>query len=137
MQILLRTALGLGLCLATGVVAHADDRNVPPKQAFVVELQRAMRSDDKAWIADHLHLPVRYFGATRTTITSKAWFISHYPKLIGPKLRAIVLAQDPEKIFENAQGMMIGDAPSIWFRDEGEGPDDHRFGIITINNDPR
>jgi len=117
----------------------ADDGPVDPKPPFIRELQQALKADDKTWMAAHLHLPVRYYGKTNATIRSKDWFVKHYATIIGPELKANVLAQDPEKYFENYQGLMVGDGGrNIWFQDfgdEGAGrPAD--FQIITINNSP-
>jgi hypothetical protein len=45
-----------------------------------------------------------------------------------------VLAQDPENVFENWQGLMVGDGSySIWVHNEGDGLDE-RYFIVTIND---
>ena len=59
-------------------------------------MQAAVRADDMHWFAEHLHLPVQYFGRTNQTISSKDWFLQHYATIIGPELKASILAQDPE-----------------------------------------
>ena len=104
---------------------------------FIIELQNAIRNDDKDWLADHLHLPVNYFGKTKEVISSKDWFLKHYATVIGPELKANILKQDPETYFKNYQGVMVGDGGrNIWlddFGDEGAGIP-ARFEIITINN---
>jgi hypothetical protein len=88
-------------------------------------------------LADHLHLPVSYFGKTSEIIRTKAWFLKHYATIIGPALKANVLKQDPAAYFKNYQGVMVGDGGrNIWFEDfgdEGAGVPT-RFEIITINN---
>ena len=108
-----------------------------PTPAFVAELQTAIRDDDKNWLADHLHLPVNYFGETKQVIRSKDWVLKHYASVIGSELKANILKQDPEKYFKNYQGVMVGDGGrNIWvddFGDEGAGVP-ARFEIITINN---
>lgn len=110
---------------------------VDPTPAFIAELQAAIRNDDKDWLADHLHLPVNYFGKTKQVIGSKDWFLKHYTTVIGPELKANVLKQDPNSYFKNYQGVMVGDGGrNIWlddFGDEGAGVP-ARFEIITINN---
>ncbi len=110
---------------------------VDPTPPFIVELQNAIRNDDKTWLADHLHLPVNYFGKTKQVISSKDWFLKHYATVIGPELKANVLKQDPEEYFKNYQGVMVGDGGrNIWlddFGDEGAGVP-ARFEIVTINN---
>jgi len=110
---------------------------VDPTPAFIAELQAAIRDDDKDWLADHLHLPVDYFGKAKQVISSKDWFRKHYTTVIGPELKANVLKQDPNSYFKNYQGVMVGDGGrNIWlddFGDEGAGVP-ARFEIITINN---
>ena len=59
-------------------------------------MQAAVRADDMHWFAEQLHLPVQYFGRTNQTISSKDWFLQHYATIIGPELKASILAQDPE-----------------------------------------
>ncbi|WP_315832613.1 hypothetical protein [Bradyrhizobium prioriisuperbiae] len=61
--------------------------------------------------------------------------LKNYPALIGEKLRAQILAQDPEQVFENYQGMMIGDGPiNIWVRERSDDGPGGTFDIITIND---
>lgn len=119
--------------LANPAVAEPVD----PTPPFIIELQNAIRNDDKTWLADHLHLPVNYFGKVKQVISSKDWFLKHYAAVIGPELKANVLKQDPETYFKNYQGVMVGDGGrNIWlddFGDEGAGIS-ARFEIITINN---
>ena len=103
-----------------------------PTPPFIIELQNAIRNDDKDWLADHL-----YFGKTKEVISSKDWFLKHYATVIGAELKANILKQDPETYFKNYQGVMVGDGGrNIWlddFGDEGAGVP-ARFEIITINN---
>jgi len=110
---------------------------VDPTPTFIAALQNAIRNDDKRWLAEHLHLPVRYFGKTTEVIRTKAWFLKHYATIIGPELKANVLKQDSDAYFKNYQGVMVGDGGrNIWlddFGDEGAGFPT-RFEIITINN---
>jgi len=128
--------VALALALASPV-APARAEPLDPTPAFIAELQAAIRNDDKAWLADHLHLPVNYFGKTKQVIDSKEWFLKHCTTVIGPELKANVLKQDPNSYFKNYQGVMVGDGGrNIWlddFGDEGAGVP-ARFEIITINN---
>ena len=125
------------LILSAGACALAEEEAVDPRPDFIRELQKAVAADDKAWMAAHLHLPVRYFGKTAQIIRSKDWFLKHYATVIGPELKANVLAQDPEKYFMNYQGLMVGEGShNIWFEDFGDvgaGKGVH-FEIITINS---
>ena len=133
---MLRAALVLALLLALPL-RPALAEPLDPTPPFVIELQNAIRNDDKDWLADHLHLPVNYFGKTKEVIGSKDWFLKHYATVIGPELKANILKQDPETYFKNYQGVMVGDGGrNIWlddFGDEGAAVP-ARFEIITINN---
>ena len=133
---MLRAALVFVLLLASPL-RPALAQPLDPTPGFIAELQTAIRNDDKTWLADHLHLPVSYFGKTKQVISSKDWFLKHYRAVIGPELKANILKQDPEKYFKNYQGVMVGDGGrNIWlddFGDEGAG-NPARFEIITIND---
>jgi hypothetical protein len=135
-----RIVLAFCLMLSPAIAASADDAadQSSPDQTFLANLQKALRTNDANWLADHVHYPASYYGVKSgskgTKIQNKAWFISHYPQLIGPKLRAVVLAQDPDQLFHNYQGIMIGSDPNIWFNNFGDGPDNIRYEIITIND---
>jgi hypothetical protein len=136
-------ALGLIGLGAWSVAAEENDGPNPndgpyPETTLILELQAAIRTDDKAWFVSHLHYPVRYFGKkTKHIIHSKDWFLSHYDKIISPALKENILAQDPAHFFKNYQGLMVGDGGlNIWFEDFGDpgGGIPSRFEIITINN---
>ena len=132
----LRAAIVFALLLASPL-RPATAEPLDPTPPFVAELQVAIRNDDKAWLADRLHLPVNYFGKTKQVISSKDWLLKHYATVIGPELKANILKQNPETYFKNYQGVMVGDGGrNIWlddFGDEGAGIP-ARFEIITINN---
>ncbi len=128
-------AIGCAAVLQLTVLggAWAED-DVPPKVAFVVALQKAVGADDKAWLAAHLHFPAHYYGATTKIIQNQAWFLKHYASVMGKELKAAVLAQDPAQVFENWQGLMVGDGGrNIWVRNFGAdlAPE---YAIITIND---
>jgi hypothetical protein len=132
MRQLLLTVLSLAVLCTTA--AAEDPDFVIPETEIIVALQAAIRADDKDWFVSHLHFPVRYFGKTKEIIRSKEWFLRHYATIIGPELKANILAQDPEKYFKNYQGLMVGDGShNIWFEDFGDG-DGFKYEIITINN---
>jgi hypothetical protein len=83
-----------GFCSAP---ARAEDADVHvPETEIILAMQAAVRADDMHWFAEHLHLPVQYFGRTNQTISSKDWFLQHYATIIGPELKASILAQDRE-----------------------------------------
>lgn len=135
--ILLKSRLGLAMglaltALATGAPAVAQE--IPRKQQFVADLQNALRANDKNWLAGHMRYSVRYYGKRTVLIRSKSWFVKNYKSVIGAKLRLAVLAQDPGNVFENWQGLMVGEGNfNIWVRNTGDGSTEH-YEIITIND---
>ncbi len=128
----IKVCLAAGLALLLMAASRADD--IPIKQTFVAALQQAVRANDKGWLADHTRYPLAYYGRRKIPIQNKASFVKNYSTIIGAKLRAAVLAQDPENVFENWQGLMVGDGSyNIWVRNAGDGLNE-RYQIITIND---
>jgi hypothetical protein len=131
--------VALALALVAGGTAGdtADDTALLiPETEIIKALQAAVRADDMQWFAEHLHLPVRYYGKTFRMIRSKEWFLKHYPTILGPELKASILAQDPATYLKNYQGLMVGEGSNIWFEqfgDPGAGIASD-YEIITINN---
>lgn len=114
--------------------AGVAQEQIPPKQAFVQDLQRALRNDDRGWIADHMSYPVRYHGRVASVIRSRNDFVRNYAGLVSDRLRGAILAQRPDEVFENWQGMMVGDGThNMWVRDTAAG-DATRYEIVTIND---
>jgi hypothetical protein len=122
------------IVLDAAVAESADTRT--PETEIILAMQAAVRADDMHWFAEHLHLPVRYYGKTKQTITSKDWFLQHHATIIGPELKASILAQAPENYLKN-QGLMVGEGSrNVWlddFGDPGAGVPSN-YQIITINN---
>ena len=123
--------------LATAATRAEDAEIQIPETEIIRAMQAAVRADDEAWFAAHLHLPVRYYGKTFRMIQSKEWFLKHYATVIGPELRATILAQDPETYLKNYQGLMVGEGShNIWLEDFGDpgARIPSNYEIITINN---
>jgi hypothetical protein len=133
-------ALGL-ICVPTGfaqTVPAQSSQNGPVQytdEDFARDVQKAVSKGDVVWLADHARYPVRVFGKTKLLIRDKKAFLALATKVLGPKLKAAIAAQDPESLFRNAQGVMIGQIQNVWFYNFAEGGDKNDFRIITINND--
>lgn len=128
----MRAAAGLVL-LAMSVNAVPAQTDAPAKPTAVRELQRALR-EDRTWLADHIRYPLRYHGRTIAVVRNRTEFLRNYASLVSDRLRSAILMQDPERVFENWQGMMIGDgAHNIRLRESGEGAKS-RYEIVTIND---
>jgi hypothetical protein len=136
MGVWMRAGLGVlvGAVLLVAMRAALAEDDLPPKLAFVAELQKAVGADDKEWLVAHLHFPVHYYGAKTTLLRSKAQFLKRYTTVISPELKAAVLGQDINSVFENWQGLMIGEGSrNIWVRDFGADLET-KYEIITIND---
>jgi len=120
-----------GLLLALCALPAADE--LSPKQAAVAQFQQKLHDNDKGWLADHALYPLHYYGRRKLLIRNRKAFINDYALLFGAKLRTAVLAQDPANVFENSQGLMIGEGLyNVWIRDIGDG-DAARYQIVAIN----
>jgi hypothetical protein len=130
-----RLAAGLLLIgIAAGAAPAQTQTRAPAKPTAVRELQRALRDHDRAWVADHIHYPMRYFGRIVAVIRNRGEFLRNYDTIVSDRLRGAVLMQDPERVFENWQGLMVGDGShNMWLRENGEG-DRARYEIVTIND---
>jgi hypothetical protein len=132
-----KTALALVASLALiscglrdGLAAETDP---PDKLATVMRFQQAVRANDKTWLAAHTRYPLNYFGRRKLVIRDRVGFLRDYSLLFGAQLRAAVLAQNPQNVFENAQGLMIGEGrTNVWIRNTGDG-ETVRYQIIAIN----
>ncbi len=111
--------------------AQAD---APAKVDVVRELQRAVRENNRAWLAARIRYPLRYHGRTIAVIRNRDDFLRGYDSFVSDRLRRAILGQDPERVFENWQGMMVGEgAHNMWLRESGEG-NAARYEIVTIND---
>jgi hypothetical protein len=111
--------------------AQAD---APAKVDVVRELQRAVRENDRAWLAARIRYPLRYHGRTIAVIRNRDDFLRGYDSFVSDRLRRAILGQDPERVFENWQGMMVGEGThNMWLRESGEG-DAARYEVVTIND---
>jgi hypothetical protein len=83
-------------------------------------------------------LPGAIFREAQAPDPQQGMVRQKFSPVIDAELRAAVLAQDPRNLFENWQGVMIGEGPhNIWIRDAigGDGSQP-RYRIVTINNSP-
>lgn len=104
------------------------------KAEVVRGLQRALRENDRAWLAARIHYPLRYHGRSVAVIRNRDDFLRSYGSFVSDRLRTAILMQDPEQVFENWQGVMVGDGThNMWLRESGEG-NAARYEIVTIND---
>ncbi|CAM5763815.1 hypothetical protein LMIY3S_00938 [Labrys miyagiensis] len=119
------------------VLLEVHSAKAGPREDFLAHLKDAIRRDDMGWIGSHLSFPVTIRGKRRLVLRSRASFTAFDPALIGPKLRADILAEKPEDLFLNWQGMMIGSGQhNVWVCDVSPDPakPDYRiFAMIGAN----
>jgi hypothetical protein len=128
---LLLIAILHGPGAAQQVSAQVD---APAKAEVVRGLQRALRENDRAWLAARIRYPLRYHGRSVAVIRNRSDFLRSYDSIVSDRLRTAILIQDPERVFENWQGMMVGDGThNMWLRESGEG-NAARYEIVTIND---
>lgn len=127
----------LAAALLLFAVAGDDTRaqtDAPAKPAVVRDLQRALRNHDRAWLADRIRYPLRYHGRSVAVIRNRSDFLRDYDSVVSDRLRNAILTQDPDRVFENWQGMMVGEGThNMWLRERGEG-ETVRYEIVTIND---
>jgi hypothetical protein len=139
--VILTSAVFLSLCpkcLAQNAAAQSCDSSTVDDldpgmakraKAFLAKLKAAVGSDDKEQIAGMVAYPLRVFeGDSKRAIHSPREFTADYNHLLAPSVKRAVLAQSPDCLFANYQGVMI-DNGVIWFRE----PRNSTFKIITIN----
>jgi hypothetical protein len=129
--VLLLIAVSAGTGSSQNRVAQAE---APAKATIVRDLQRAVRENDRAWLAARIRYPLRYHGRTVAVIRNRDDFLRAYGSFMSDRLRRAILIQDPDRVFENWQGMMVGDGThNMWLRESGEG-NVARYEIVTIND---
>ena len=102
-------------------------------EAFLAELQQAVRTGDKAGAAALVDFPlaVNGPGETRRSVKDAAAFIRDYEAIFTPGVRQAVLDQRFADLFRNSNGAMIGDG-EIWFSVVGE---PGRLAVYAVNRE--
>ncbi|MBS7535952.1 hypothetical protein KHC28_20065 [Ancylobacter sonchi] len=99
--------------------------------AFFEALKKAVAADDRTAVAGMVDYPLRTkIGGKTTTVRNAKGLIASYDKILTPKVRQVVAAQNYADLFANWRGVMIGNG-EIWFSGIG---DKGRVAIIAVNN---
>ncbi|NML27839.1 hypothetical protein [Zoogloea dura] len=114
-------SLALAACLICALgLAHAQDEPGPAGVssaqlvAFTQKLQAAVAAGQPATVADLVSFPLRVNEEHRKPrYVSRARFVASYSKVFTPHVRAVVVAQDPQTLFQNASGAMFGNG-EVW-----------------------
>jgi len=95
-------------------VAGFDDDSVAV--SFFRDLRLAVQHDDHAAVAAFIRFPLLVNDrAGHTEVRDAQAFLAQYATIMTPNVRNAVLAQSPDSLFANWQGVMIGRG-QIWFR---------------------
>lgn len=130
-----RAATILFFCSLAGAAAGAEAPR-DPARAFVVDLQAAVRRGDAGWVARHGAYPMRWNAARTRTIRSAAAFRAGWRRIVTPGLAAAILDQNPDDVFRNWQGIMIGSGThNVWVRTDDTEPG-APWRIVTVNDEP-
>ena|SRR5882672_7009956 len=108
------TLLMLVGCFAA-VPLHAQASEDSAAAAFVRRLQSAVRADDRmavAALAGSRFIVNQGRGTDR--VESQADFLSIYDRVMTRAVRSAILQQNPDSLFHNYQGYMIGRG-EVWF----------------------
>ena len=114
-----------------------DSATASHLRAFITELQRAVHQNDSLAVARLVSYPLRV-NAPRSIrwVRTRTQFIGRYSRIFTPVVRAAIAAQDPDSVFHNWQGFMIGDG-EVWFQDRCPGAPTCtvHFAISAVNLD--
>jgi hypothetical protein len=99
-------------------------------EVFLAQLQRIVKTNDKARFAKLVHYPIEVSVGDKTNkVSTPSDFVRRYRSIVTPALEQTILTQDPKCLFANGQGVMIGHG-QLWFRQEG-----NAMKIVTITLD--
>ncbi|MFT3974945.1 MAG: hypothetical protein QM699_16335 [Amaricoccus sp.] len=91
-----------------------------PYQAFFGKLQKAVAADDKATVAGLVSYPFEtQVGGKKVTLRDAHHFVAAYDKIVTPKVKKALAAQEYASISANSRGVMVGDG-EIWFSGLGD-----------------
>jgi hypothetical protein len=111
------------------------------EKAFFIDLKKAVVNNDRAWVADHVLLPLRArLGDQKKLITTREEFLQDYDQIMTLLVVSAVHKQSSETLVKTKRGVMIGDG-EMWFAADFEGeppagtiPSEVRYVIIAIGS---
>jgi len=96
---------------------------------FFVVLQKVVKNGNEKQFASLVQYPLHVYGASEPTeISSPAELLHKYTMIITPDAREAILAQSPDCLFGNGQGVMAAGG-RVWFQKQEDG----KFKIVTLN----
>ncbi len=104
---------------------------------FFLQLKHALESNDRAWIANHISLPLNItIDGKRRMITTRQEILDKFELIFNKRVRDAIESQHVDNLFKNWRGIMVGRG-EIWFLAVCPDPknlDIVEYYIIGINN---
>jgi len=105
---------------------------------FLLAIQDSLRTGDKEKLASLVYYPITIYGFEQNqdkVIQNAEEFITNYEKIVTPEWKAIILAQEPARLFTNWQGVMVSRG-ELWFTAVciDQSCQDSKLYIVTINH---
>lgn len=98
-------------------------------RSFLIRLQSVVKATDRKQFSSLVHYPVRILQQNHSfEIFSPSDFVDKYSAIVTPEVKHAILAQSPDCLFGNGDGMMVGRG-QVWFQKESSG----EMKIVTIN----
>lgn len=96
------------------------------------EVKDAIAKGDQAEVANHILYPLRVNDGPGQTllVQTRRDFVDQYDAIITPSVTKAIANQNPDNLFVNYQGVMVGNG-EIWFGGSADTP--QVVGIIAIN----
>jgi hypothetical protein len=106
---------------------------------FFLEIQDSVRNDDKEKLAGLTHYPITIHSidGKDVEIKTEKQFIANYEKIVTPKWKGVILAQEPAKLFTKSEGIMVNRG-ELWFGPiclDGPACQKTQYYIYSITND--
>jgi hypothetical protein len=118
-RVRLKALVGVWLCVA--LVSQALASEVGPSgytsvqlAAFGAKLQDVVRSESPERVSGLIVFPLRVNDSKgHSRSLSKSAFLSQYQSVFTPEVKAAVLTQELQSIFQSSRGAMFGDG-AVW-----------------------
>jgi hypothetical protein len=108
-------------------------------KAYFIAIRDAIARDDRDWLASQATLVLCSLHGHHVVLETKKQILRHYDEIINAYVRDAVKKQNPDDLFKNWGGIMVGRG-AIWFDRISDGnvnEDLWPYHIITINNESR
>ncbi len=83
---------------------------------YFLKIKAAVENDNREWIADQIDFPLQWDvdPKRKSELIDKSKFIENYELIVDARLRRAISEQNPEDLFKNWMGIMVGRG-EVWF----------------------